>query len=194
MDSNLRRSVEDRPLRHYAVLELALELRRAGQAYYAQLHLVLQRLSDAGVEFVVVGGYAAVIQRSAYVTDDVDVCAGLSPDTVEKIRIALAELKPVHRRLSFLDHPPHGQSLKNLYLETEGGIVDILSSVLGVGDFHRLRERAVVVTVFGRQVPVISVEDLIVAKEGVGRDKDKLTATKLRAIIAMRAQKNDEAS
>lgn len=57
-----------------------------------------------------------------------------------------------------------------------------------------MRERAVVVTVFGRQVPVISVEDLIVAKEAVGRDKDKLTATKRRAIIAMRAQKNDEAS
>lgn len=155
-----------------------------------KLHLLLQRLADAGVEFVVIGGYAAVIHGSAYLTNDVEVCAVLSPDHVEKIRHALADLKPVHRqthrRLSFLDHPASGQVLQNLYLETEGGIVDILSSVLGVGDFGRLRDRAVTATIFGREVSVISIADLISAKEAVGREKDRLTAKELRAIMAKR--------
>lgn len=154
-----------------------------------KLHLLLHRLADAGVEFVVVGGYAAVIHGSAYVTNDVDVCAVLSPDNVEKIRMALADLKPVHRRLSFLEIPPPGQPLHNLYLETEDGIIDILSSILGVGDFARLKKRAVEVSLFGRTCAVISLDDLIAAKEAVGREKNLLAVKELRAIAAKRAQK-----
>ncbi len=158
-----------------------------------KLHLLLHRLADAGVEFVVVGGYAAVIYGSAYVTNDVDVCAVLSPENVEKIRVALAGLHPVHRqthkRLSFVDHPAPGQVLLNLYLETDDGIIDVLSSILGVGDFVRLKERAVEVPLFGRKCAVISLEDLIAAKEAVGREKDHLAVKELRAIAAKRAQK-----
>jgi predicted nucleotidyltransferase len=155
-----------------------------------KLHLILQRLVEAKVEFVVIGGYAAVIHGSAYITNDVDVCTVLSPENVERIRAALGDLKPVHRqthrRLSFLEHPAPGQTLQNLYLETDHGIIDILSTVLGVGDFHRLRERAETVTLFGKTVAVISIEDLIAAKEAVGRDKDQLTAKELRCLVAMR--------
>ena len=158
-----------------------------------RLHLLLQRLADAGVEFVVVGGYAAVLHGSALITNDVDVCAVLSAGNVEKIRAALADLNPIHRitqrKLSFLEHPAPGQPLVNLYLETDGGTIDILSSVLGVGDFGRLKERAVEASIFGRKCAIISLEDLIVAKEAVGREKDLLAVKELRAIAAKRAQK-----
>lgn len=154
------------------------------------LHLLLQRLTDAGLEFVIIGGYAGVLHGSAYVTNDVDICAVLSPENVEKIRRAFADLHPVHRithrRLSFLEHPPSGTSLVNLYLETDHGVIDILSSVLGVGEFERLRRSAVEVPVFGRCCAVISLEDLITAKEAVGREKDLLAAKELRAILAKR--------
>lgn len=157
-----------------------------------QLHQLLNRLADAGVDFVVVGGYAAVLHGSAYVTNDVDVCAVLSRENVEKIRGALAGLNPVHRqthkRVSFLDHPSPGQEVKNLYLETDEGILDILTSVLGVGDFERLRARAVNVPLFGRTCAVISLEDLIAAKEAVGRERDLLTVKELRAIAAKRSR------
>lgn len=151
-----------------------------------KLHLLLQRLVEARVEFVIVGDYAAVLHGSAYVTNDVDVCTVLSPENVERIRQALADLKPVrrqtHQRLSFLDHPVPGQALNNLYLETDYGVIDILSSVPGVGDFQRLRERAKVVPLFGQPVAVIALDDLIAAKEAVGREKDELTANELRCI------------
>jgi predicted nucleotidyltransferase len=155
-----------------------------------KLHELLRRLAEADVEFVLIGGYAAVIHGSAYVTNDVDVCAVLSPDNIEKIRKALADLKPVHRqshrRLSFLEVPAPGQSLQNLYLETTDGIIDIITSVLGVGDFARLRERAMRADVFGMSCAVISLEDLIAAKEALGREKDLLTAKELRAIAGKR--------
>jgi predicted nucleotidyltransferase len=153
-----------------------------------RLHELLRRLAEAGVEFVVIGGYAAVIHGSSYVTDDIDVCAVLSPENVERIRKALADLKPVHRQThrkqSFLEVPVPGQPLHHLYLETDHGIIDILTSVLGVGDFARLKERAERTEIFGLSCAVISLEDLIAAKEAVGREKDLLTAKELRAVLA----------
>lgn len=156
------------------------------------LHLLLHRLADAGVDFVVVDGFAGSLHGSALLSNDVDVCAVLSFENVEKIRAAFADLHPVHRqtprRLSFIDHPAPGQPLMNLYLETDGGTIDIVSSILGVGDFARLKERAVEVSLFGRKCLVMALEDLIAAKEALGREKDLLAAKELRAIAAKRAQ------
>jgi len=42
---------------------------------------------------------------------------------------------------------------------------------------------AIEVELFGRTVSVISLEDLIAAKEALGRDKDLLAAKELRAIL-----------
>jgi predicted nucleotidyltransferase len=154
------------------------------------LHLLLQRLADANVDFVVVGGYAGMMHGSALITRDVDVCAVLSAENVEKIRRAFADINPVHRQthrlLSFLEHPAPGQPLVNLYLRTDKGVIDILSSILGIGDFERLRNSAVDMPMFGRTYPVISIEDLITAKEAVGREKDLLAVKELRAIAAKR--------
>src|SRR5690606_3733551 len=100
---------------------------------------LLAKLADSGFEFVIVGGYAAVAHGSARVTRDIDICAGLTAENIEALRTALAEWHPRHRmtpqKLSFLTTPPPGSVLKNLYLETDVGMIDVLSSVLGVGDF-----------------------------------------------------------
>jgi len=151
---------------------------------------LLGRLADAGLEFVIVGGFAAVSHGSAYVTKDVDICVVLSEENITRLRVALKDLKPWHRmlpqKLSFLEEPPLGQAVQNLYLQTDLGMVDILSSVLGLGDFARLKQKAELLEVDGRKFHVISLEDLIVAKEAMGREKDMLTVKELRAIAAKR--------
>jgi predicted nucleotidyltransferase len=60
--------------------------------------------------------------------------------------------------------------------------------VLGVGDFAKLKERSVEVPMFGRKCAVISLEDLIAAKEALGREKDLLVVKELRAIVAKRVR------
>ena len=151
---------------------------------------LLRRLADAGLDFVIVGGFAAVTHGSAYLTRDVDICALLTSENVAKLRAALRDWNPKHRlvpqRLSFLSHPPPGEAVNNLYLETDKGVVDILSSILGVGDFERLRSAAEEVAVDGVIYRVMSLADLIAAKEALGREKDLLTAKELRAIAAKR--------
>ena len=155
------------------------------------LHLLLQRLADAQFEFVVIGGYAGVLHGSSYITDDLDICAVLSPENVARLRAVLADLNPVQstmrRTLSILDVRPAGMPPVNLYLETDADILDAHSNVIGIGDYAQLRKSAEVISFFGRQCPVISLEDLITAKDAVGREKDLLAAKELRAIAAKRA-------
>jgi len=151
---------------------------------------LLQRLTDGGLEFVIVGGYAALTHGSTIVTRDLDICAMLTSENVEKLRAVLADWHPKHRmtpqQLSFLDHPAPGTPLQNLYLQTDAGVIDILSSILGVGDFGRLKSHAEELEVGGRKYAIISLDDLIVAKEAIGREKDLLAAKELRAIAAKR--------
>lgn len=153
---------------------------------------LLHRLADSGLEFVIIGGFAAITHGSALMTRDLDVCVVLTNENVEKLRTTLADWHPKHRmtpqKLSFLDFPKTGP-VQNLYLETDFGIVDVLSSVLGVGDFHRLKSAAELYEIGGRTYQIISLEDLITAKEAVGREKDLLAVKELRAIAAKRAQR-----
>jgi predicted nucleotidyltransferase len=156
----------------------------------SELNGLLQRLSDAGIEFVVVGGVAAVLHGSSMVTRDLDVCASLTDVNIKKLRAALGDLHPVHRiasaGTSFLENPEPGVSLQNLYLQTDLGALDLLGSITGVGDFQRVWNSAVEVDLFGRKVKVISLQQLIQAKEAVGRQKDLLAVMELRAIASKR--------
>ena len=151
---------------------------------------LIVKLADAGFEFVVIGGYAAVTHGSSQVTRDLDVCAVLTDETIGVLRDALREWNPRHRltpqRLSFLSIPAPGERVNNLYLQTDVGVIDILTSVLGVGDFERLKTSAERLTVDGRVCLVMSLDDLIAAKEAMTRGKDVLTAKELRAIAAKR--------
>lgn len=152
----------------------------------SELNKLLLRLIDTNIEFVIVGGFGGMLHGSSLVTRDLDVCAVLTASNVEKLRSAFRDLHPVHRhtpqRISFLDNPEPAVALKNLYLQTDLGPLDLMSSITGVGDFDRVASQSIEVTLFGARVRVIGLEDLIAAKVAMGREKDLLAAKELRAI------------
>lgn len=152
-----------------------------------KINQLIDRLCVADIDFVIVGGFAGVLHGSSMVTRDLDICAVLTADNVARLRDTLRDLNPTHRltpqRLSFLENPAPGTGVQNLYLETTLGPVDILGSIKGVGDYSRLRESSVEIELFGRRCRVISVEDLIRAKESLARPKDLLAAEELRALL-----------
>jgi hypothetical protein len=157
------------------------------------LNQLLQRLCDADIEFIVVGGFAGMLHGSSLVTRDLDVCAILTTGNVEKLRHAFRDLHPVHRltpqRLSFLDNPAPGVGVENLYLQTDLGGVDLLTSITGVGDYAQIVTRSLEIELFGRRCRIMSIEDLIRAKEALNREKDRLAVKELRAIAAKRRQR-----
>jgi hypothetical protein len=142
------------------------------------------------VDFVVVDGFAGVLHGSALVTRDLDICAVLTPENVERLRETLRDLNPHHRmtpqRSSFLLVPKPGEVVADLYLNTDWGVVDILSSILGLGDFQAVQANAELFEIGGRTCRLMSLPDLVRAKEAMGREKDLLAAKELRAIAAKR--------
>jgi hypothetical protein len=60
--------------------------------------------------------------------------------------------------------------------------VDLLSEIKGVGGFERVARNAETIALFGRQVKVISIDDLIDSKNAMGREKDLMAVRELETI------------
>jgi len=153
-----------------------------------ELNRLLQRLFEAEIDFVIVGGFGAMLHGSSLLTRDLDVCAVLTAENLDKLRATFGDLHPIHRltpqRISFLENPERGTLLKNLYLQTDLGPLDLMSSITGVGDYARVAAGSVEIELFGRRARVIGLDDLILAKQAMGREKDLLAVKELRAILA----------
>ena len=61
-------------------------------------------------------------------------------------------------------------------------MLDIISEVTEVGDFDQVKKNSVEIDLFGHKCRVISVDALIRAKEKMGRAKDKLVVSELKAL------------
>jgi hypothetical protein len=92
------------------------------------------------------------------------------------------KLRITPQRLPFLEYPKNAAGLKNLYLETDLGIVDFISNITGVGDFHRVASKALTIQLFGHTCKVMGLEDLISSKIALGREKDRAMIKELQLI------------
>ena len=160
----------------------------------SDLELLLQRLSNHSVEFVIVGGYAAIVHGVTLVTLDVDICCRFSTENLLKLQTAVADLHPVHRltpqRLPFELNRQNCEGLKNLYLSTDLGVVDCLGGILGVGDFDAVFLTSELVDFDFGPCRVLSLDGLIQAKEAMGRPRDVEAVNQLKAIKASHSDGN----
>jgi predicted nucleotidyltransferase len=147
---------------------------------------LLRRLTSGDVEFIVIGGSAAIIHGSAVTTEDLDVCAPLTHENAVKIIEALADLRPKFRMRPDLGVvAPDNinlRRLKNLYLRTEAGQLDILGELPKVCSYAELQTRSIFADISGIKCRIIDLDTLIAAKRAAGRDKDLLTIRHLEAI------------
>lgn len=153
------------------------------------LNLLLKRLLDSDLDFVLIGGYAAVLHGSSQVTFDLDICAVVTESELKKLKIALKDLSPIHRmnkshQPSLDEFPPEGQKIENYYLKTSSGVLDIISQVKPAGNFEEIKKNAIEIQIFGKKCKVISLDDLIKVKQAMTRDKDKSTLNELLALKA----------
>ena len=150
---------------------------------------LIDRLIDHNVEFVIVGGYAAVAHGSSMLTQDMDVCCRFCPDNLLRLQKALTGLKPVHRmtaqRLPLKLNTASAAALKNLYLDTTLGQLDCLGSITGLGDFNDVFRASIVIDWFGRPCRLLALDALIKAKKAMGSTKDLETVRQLEAIRKM---------
>jgi len=149
---------------------------------------LLNRLREAGVEFVVVGGLAATAHGSSVVTEDADICAPLTQDNVRLIIQALAGLNPRFRmspkRPPMPNDPEQLRGFKNLNLVTDFGQVDVLTEVAGIGGVSEVATSSMQILVSGKPLRVLTLDALIESKRAMGRPKDRQVLIELEAIRA----------
>lgn len=151
-----------------------------------RIQTLFELLHAHHIDFVLIGGFAGVVYGSSLVTNDIDICCPLSSSYIDKLRTMLKDHRPKHRltpqRLSFLTTPTDTTNVKNLYLETDLGSLDILSDVLGIGDFNKVKENSHEIQVYGHLCRLLTLDALILSKETLARPKDLASVLELKAI------------
>lgn len=155
---------------------------------------IARRFSEAGVDFVIVGGVAIRSHGGNYVTDDLDVCYSRTRKNLKKIADVLAPLNPhprgLDRSLPFVFDWTTIQHGTNFTFETDMGDVDLLGEVKGVGDYIELAKVADKVDLDGYPTKILSIPALIAAKEAANREKDKSGLMVLYALQESREEDN----
>jgi hypothetical protein len=154
---------------------------------------MVKLLADAHVNFVVIGGYAAMLHGSAFLTQDLDICYERSTENLQRLATALT---PVHPRLRgapegvpfSLDVRTLTQAM-NFTLQTDLIDLDLLGEISGVGQFPDVVRDAGHLEVYGYPHLVASLDTLIRSKRAAGRPKDRNALPELEALKELKSRK-----
>ena len=138
--------------------------------------LAVQALTDGGVDYIIIGGWSAILHGSAHVTTDLDIFFARNPENLSKLAEALAPYHPrprdLPRELPFLWDTKTLAANTILTLSTDLGAIDLLAAVSGLGSFEEVKAHSVTVAAFGREVLTLDLESLIRSTGAAGRGKD----------------------
>ena len=127
------------------------------------------------VEYVVIGGLAVQVHGHVRMTNDVDLIPAPTPRNLKRLAEALTRaharvLNPGSEELRI-----DAQMLPRAtlwQLSTPHGNIDVLHDAPGAAPFSELRERALVIAVGERPIPIAGRDDLIRMKRARGRPVD----------------------
>lgn len=151
------------------------------------LEAILRALRE--VEFILVGGVAAVVQGAPIATQDVDILYRIEPTNISKLEAALTELDAVVR------DDPRRLRLRITHLETKGhkltmtraGALDVLGSINAEElVFEDLLPHTDRMDFEGLEVLVLRLDKLIELKRRLGRPKDLAVLPILEATVKER--------
>ncbi len=147
---------------------------------------LLSALGRHNVDFIVVGGAAAIALGSARLTQDLDIVYDRFPENLTRLITALEGTNPYLRGappgLPFIwDRATLARGL-NFTLQTSLGALDLLGEIPGGGNYSDLKGSAILIEMFDTQCLCLSLTQLIRAKRAAGRPKDLEALAELEAI------------
>jgi predicted nucleotidyltransferase len=157
----------------------------------AELDELLAVLVDGGVEFILVGGAAALIHGAPITTQDVDIVHRRDPANVERLLAVLERLDAFILDLARRRLRPTAQGLQaggQVLLTTRAGRLDALGVLHDGRGYDELIGHTDVADFDGHELRIIDLETLIEIKSTTGRAKDRLTVPILLELARVRAQ------
>ncbi len=152
---------------------------------------LLKQLTGAGVEFIVVGGAAAVLHGAPITTEDLDIVHRRSPENVARLKTLLDRLDAYVRELANRRLPPQESTLLgegHVLLSTRLGPLDCLGTLIDGRGFEELVSHSESIKDEGAEFLVVDLPTLIELKTKTGRAKDRLM---LPVLVALAEQLDD---
>ncbi len=157
----------------------------------ADIAALLRELVQAGVEFVVIGGAAAVLHGAPITTRDLDIVPERSPANSERLAGVLRALGATVRDPAGRQIEPRVEWFRGpgqILLSTRLGPLDVLGSLHDGRGYLELAPRAVLLRNEEITIRVIDLPALIEIKIGAGRAKDRLLVPMLMALQMRRGE------
>ena len=142
----------------------------------ANLSALLKGLSEAGIEFIVVGGLAAVTQGAPVTTFDLDIVHHQTDENTKKLSVFLKSISAIQRRPDDKIIEPTEKDLKakgHLLLNSRLGPLDILAFIEQGRGYRELLSDAVEIELYGYKVNVLSLHALIELKRDSKDPRDQ---------------------
>jgi hypothetical protein len=163
---------------------LQLGLAGSGVAHPAQADLdaLIQALLAADIEFIVVGGAAAVLHGAPIATQDLDIVHRRTAENVQRLAELLATLDATFRGR---DLRPSAELLAGkgqLNLSTNLGPLDPLCVLHDGRGYEELLPHTTVLSDGSTSIRVLDLDTLIGVKASAGRARDKLVLPILLAL------------
>jgi hypothetical protein len=145
---------------------------------------LLLTLTDAQVEFIVIGGVAVGVHGFIRATKDLDIVPDPAPENLQRLARALTEIHAQHLGIGdfspeeFPYDPTDPVQLAegaNFRLETSLGPMDIMQWVAGIETdlaYTELAPRALSVTFRDASIRVCALDHLRAMKQAAGRPQD----------------------
>lgn len=137
---------------------------------------MVRGLHQAQVEFIVVGGLAAVLQAVPILTEDLDIVHRRTPENVAHLLAWLVAHNAYHRAdLANRRLPPKADGLLghgHLNLQTDLGKLDVLCELAEGEGYDEILPETLVLTPYNFPLRVLNLPRLIAAKQRAGRPKD----------------------
>jgi hypothetical protein len=148
---------------------------------------ILQEFRDRGVDFILVGGVAAVLEGVAVNTFDLDIVHARNPDNITRLLGALESLEATYRTRPQLAPKPdasHLASPGHQLLMTCFGPLDVLGVIGRSRGYDDLLPHTNELEVGdGLRVRVLNLETLIAVKEEVAGEKDLAVLPMMRRTL-----------
>ena len=161
------------------------------------LSALIKGLNEAGVEFIVVGGMAAVVQGAPITTFDLDIVHRRTDDNIKRLIEYLKSVDAYLRRPDDKLIRPAERDLNSeghLLLTTCLGPLDVLGTIEKSLGFEDLLHNSVEIKFHGQKVYVLGLKTIVDLKRNSRDSKDLYRLPILEETLHQLAKENSDKS
>jgi len=163
----------------------------------ADLSALLEALTKADIEFILVGGLAAVAQGAPITTMDMDIVYRQSNDNIKKLLAFLKKVDAIHRRPDDKILKPQKRDLSgrgHALFTTRFGPLDVLAVIEEERGYDDLLPDTIEIEFRGQTVRMLSLKTLVELKQSSRDPKDRQKLPVLQETLRQSSTDNGQES